>query len=100
MTALYICALFGACFMNIVNLIDLQNVPKERWPDFKSFIYWLPFIAWPLLGLALVYVYIQSDITLTPLLALNIGASAPFIIKSMGQANPFSKRTIDPGEGA
>lgn len=100
MTTIYICAVFGGLAINIVNLIELQNVPKERWPDFKSWIYWLPFIAWPLLAIGLVYAYINSGITLKPILALNVGASAPFIIKSFAQAVPISLRKIDPGEGA
>ena len=97
---IYLCALFGGFAINVVNLIELQNVPKERWPNFKSVLYWLTFIAWPFLGFGLVYVYISSGMTVEPILALNVGASAPFIVKSMAQAIPISLGKIDPGEGA
>ncbi len=98
--AIYLCAIFGGLAINVVNIIELQNVPKERWPNFKSVLYWVAFIAWPALGFGLVYVYINSGITMEPILALNVGASAPFILKSMAQAIPISLGKIDLGDGA
>lgn len=93
-------AAFGGFAINLLNLIELRNVPKERRPDFKDWLYWLTFLAWPFLGAGLAFVYLQSNMKLEPILALNVGLSAPLILKSMASANPFTPSNIDPGEGA
>jgi len=98
---IYLCALFGGFAINLVSIVELQNVPKERWPNFKNALYLLPFIIWPILGVGLVYVYASAPhIKLDPILAFNVGISAPLIIKSMAQAIPTSLGRVDPGEGA
>ena len=95
-----LCAAFGGFAINVLDLIDLKNIPKPERPDFKDFFYWLPFVVWPVLGAGLVFIYIQSGIELKPLLAVNIGISAPLILRSMAQVIPPKGKTIDPGENA
>jgi hypothetical protein len=45
-------------------------------------------------------VYQKSGTELSPVLAVNIGASAPLILRGMAAANPVARRRIDPGAGA
>lgn len=93
-------AALGGLAVNVLDLMELRNVPRERWPDFKSVVYWLPFVLWPLLGAFVAYVYQQSGTELNPVLAVNIGASAPLILRGMAAANPTARQRIDPGPGA
>lgn len=93
-------AFFGAIGMQLLGLMELKNVPKTQRPDFKDIFYWLPFIVGPILGGGLVMAYIYPAETLKPLVAINIGISAPLILKSMATINPLDKNGIDPGDGA
>ena len=90
-------AAFGGLAINGLSLLELKGVPKDKRPDFRDFFCWLPFLAWPLVGAVLAYAYTASGTALSPILAINIGASAPLIIRGMVSAAPSS---IDPGEGA
>ena len=93
-------AFLGGLTTDILQLIEVSKTPRNRRPNFKDKLYWFPYIAWPLLGALLAFVYLTSDITLRPILAFQVGLSAPMIIRSLASANPFAKATIDPGEGA
>ncbi len=93
-------AAFGALAIQLLILVELRNIKKAERPDFKDFFYWLPFIVGPIIGGGLAYAYICSGDTLKPLVAINIGVSAPLILRSMATINPFDSGGIDPGEGA
>jgi len=95
-----ICAAFGGLIINVLNLLEIGKIPKDRRPDFKDFFYWLPYLLWPLLGAGLAAIYIKSGVELKPILAMNVGISAPLIIRSMATINPFSANTQNPGVGA
>lgn len=93
-------AAFGGLLVNGLALLELHGTPKSLWPDFKDFFYWLPFIAWPVVGAVLVIAYSESGTSLNPIVSINIGASAPLLIRGMVNANPFQSKAIDPGPGA
>jgi hypothetical protein len=93
-------AAIGGFALNLLQLMELSKIPKERRPDFKDWLYWLPYIGWPFLGASLAFVYSASAIELKPIVAFNVGLSAPLIIRSLAAANPFEKTTINPGIGA
>ena len=78
----------GALAIKLMDLAELSNVPIERRPDLKDFFYWLPFLILPLVGGFLAYAYANSGTVLTPILAINIGASAPLILKSLASTIP------------
>jgi len=92
-------AVFGAVAMQLLSLMELRNIPKSERPDFKDFFYWLPFIVSPLIGGGLALAYIYPADALEPLVAINVGVSAPLILRSMANINPFDK-PIDPGDDA
>lgn len=92
-------AAFGAIGMQLLSLMEMRNIPKAERPDFKDIFYWFPFIVSPLIGGGLALAYIYPADVLKPLVAINVGVSAPLILRSMANINPFEK-PIDPGEGA
>lgn len=100
MNAQIMLAAFGGLVVNLLSLLEIRNVPKERRPDFRDFFYWLPFLAWPAMGSVLAFAYEASGVQLNPILAINVGVSTPLILRSMAEANPFKTNVIDPGEGA
>ena len=93
-------AFFGAFAMQLLSLLEIKNIPKAEHPDFRDFFYWLPFIVAPLVGAGLALAYIYPTDVLKPLVAINIGVSAPLILRSMASINPLDKGGINPGEGA
>lgn len=93
-------AFFGALGLKLLELAELHHVPKSSRPDYREFVYWIPFLIMPLLGGGLAYAYVMSDVQLKPMLAINVGVSAPLIFRAMAQINPWQPQAIDPGEGA
>lgn len=84
----------GGLFAEIFSLSKLRYLPLDARPLWvRSVWYWAITLAMILSGGALVGIYLGSGVTMTPLLAVNIGASAPLILQSLvSQAPP-----IDPG---
>lgn len=93
-------AFCGALAIKLLELTELHHVPKASRPDYTDVAYWLPFFILPFLGGGLAYAYVMSDVELKPMLAVNIGVSAPLILRAMAQINPLQSKSIDPGEGA
>ena len=79
----------GALAMNLVQLAELANVPRPDRPDtFRDPYYVVRFIVYPVVGGGLAYIYHSSGTTLSPILAVNVGVSAPLILKSFFAAIP------------
>jgi len=93
-------AAFGGFAINILHLVEYSKRPKIERPDFKDWMFWLPYPVWPVLGGILAYAYQESGVQLSPILALNVGLSAPLILRAMVEANPIKPSVVDPGEGA
>ncbi len=97
-------AMLGAFIMQLLGLLELSRVPIPERPDFRDLFYGLPFLIGPIVGgfLALVYIYPAEDPadTLKPLVAINIGVSAPLILRTMARINPFESRGIKTGSDA
>lgn len=93
-------ATIGGFSVNILQLMEYSKLPKLERPDFRDLLFWLPYAVWPILGGVLAFAYIESGINLSPILALNVGLSAPLIFRAMMEANPMKPAGIDPGDGA
>lgn len=80
----------GGVLINVVRLAELASVPKiERPPTFSDPLWVIfQFIALPLVGGVLAFLYHQDGAALKPLLAMNIGVSAPLILKTVWGAAP------------
>ncbi|MBI2399072.1 MAG: hypothetical protein HYV17_14885 [Xanthomonadales bacterium] len=90
---------FGALAAQLLNLMEIRNVPKTQRPDFVDPFYWLPFIVAPLVGGGLVFAYVSSGDVLKPLVAINVGVSAPLILRAMANINPLDRGgiAVEPG---
>ena len=100
MDTLIIMAVIGGLIFNFLQLMEFANIPKENRPDFKDWLYWVPYLVWPLLGGLLAFAYLESGLIFSPLIALNVGLSAPLIFRQMVNSNPMSPNQINPGDGA
>jgi uncharacterized membrane protein len=75
-------AFIGGILGNVIKLLDMLNKPtKDR--ATIDWIYWANFLVFPIVGVFLVYVHIYDGAQLTGWAAVNIGASAPLILKSL-----------------
>jgi hypothetical protein len=85
---LIIIAAIGGLAIQLLNLLELGNIKKEDRPDFKDFVYYIPYILNPLFAVLVTYVYLKSNTQLNPILALHLGASAPVILRSLAASIP------------
>lgn len=83
---------FGGMAVEVLRLYKLRT-SKKLPPYYKTKFYWIVTILMTLLGGGLVFTYLYSSITVTPILALNVGASAPLILASLAEGLP----PISPG---
>jgi hypothetical protein len=97
LTAPVVLAAIGGLVVNVLSLLELQNVPKDRRPDFSDPLYWLPFLAWPILGGIVGYLYNDATSPLGKLVAFHIGVSSPLILRTMVTVIPArAKDTLPP----
>ena len=90
----------GGFAINILHLIEYAKRPTIERPDFRDKLFYVPYVAWPVLGSILAYAYVESGVQLSPILALNVGLSAPLILRAVVEANPSKAMTINAGNGA
>lgn len=81
-------AMAGAFAIKLLEIAELHKITPTERPDFKDFLYWVPFLILPILGGGLTQVYVSSGTILSPLLAVNIGVSTPLMLRAMVQAVP------------
>lgn len=94
--AAFLFGTLGGVLINVVRLAELAALPRiERPPTFSDPLYVFQFVALPLVGGALAFVYQAEGVALKPLLALNIGVSAPLILKTLAAAVPRSPAKVD-----
>lgn len=90
-TELLLIAAGGGLGLQLLNLLELPNLEKKDRPNFKEFIYYIPYIVNPLIGAFIAFVYLKSNTVLNPILALHIGASAPVVLRTMASTLPKIK---------
>ncbi len=97
-TSPVILAAIGGLVVNLLSLIELQHIPKERRPDFKDPLYWLPFLAWPLLGGLVGFLYNDTNFPLGKFVSFHLGLSSPLILKVAASTIPSpSPPNLPPG---
>jgi hypothetical protein len=81
--------LLGGVFAELGGWFKLRQVVPKQLPEWiKSWFYWFTTILMCLAGGGLVVAYLKSGVTIVPILAVNIGASAPLILGSLGSHVP------------
>lgn len=90
----------GALGLRLLEFAELAKVPKANRPDLKDPIYWISFVIMPILGGGLAYAYVASSVEMKPMLAINVGVSAPLILRAMAQVNPLQSSSIKVAPGA
>ncbi len=96
MLTAFVLGFLGALLLNVVRLAELANTPKiERPPTVSDWAWWFQFLALPIVGGILTAVYAWDGAELSPILAMNVGISAPLIIKAMAAISPEVERRTD-----
>ena len=81
--------LAGGALAEVLGLWKMRQVAAAELPHYlKSPFYWCMTVAMVAVGGVVAFIYVQSGIILSPLLAVNVGASAPLIIGSLTAAPP------------
>ena len=87
--------ILGGLLAEVFSLSKLRYLPRHELPLWLTSVwYWIITVLLILSGGVLVGNYLGSGVAMTPLLALNIGASAPLILQSLVSQAP----AIDPGQ--
>ena len=88
-TAAFVFGTLGGLLINVVRLAELAAIPRiERPPTFSDPLWVFQFFALPIVGGILAFVYQTDGVALKPLLAVNIGVSAPLVLKTLAAAVP------------
>ena len=79
----------GVLLLNFVYLFELSKIsPIDRQVDFKEGLYWADFFGRPIVGGVLAWVYWFGGEEMGPILTMNIGITAPIILKAMAKVAP------------
>jgi hypothetical protein len=82
-------SVFGSLLGKLLVIRGLTNVPKQNRPGILSFAFLVSAVIDIILGFGFTYVqYMANDYAITPLLALQISASAPLIASSVINSMP------------
>ena len=79
----------GGAAAELVQWFGLRFTLHKGLPDWsKSWLYWAVTFLMAVSGGGLVFLYAMSGTVLSPILALNIGASAPLLLGKLVQQTP------------
>lgn len=89
----FLFGIIGGFFAEIFGLFNLRRSSPNKFPTWiKYWHYWVITLLMIASGGLLVIVYIKSGIDIKPIIAVNIGSSAPLIIQTLtAQAPKLSK---------
>lgn len=81
--------MFGGGLAEVLGLWRLRHTAPAELPHYlRSPFYWVMTILMVTSGGIVAFTYIKSGISLSPILAVNVGASAPLIIGSLTATAP------------
>lgn len=86
----------GGALAEVMRLFSLRHLAPGALPRWlRSWFYWLVTGLMTLAGGLLVVAYLKSGIQINPILAINVGASAPLIIGSFARQAPGSPGDVN-----
>lgn len=89
MNDFFIYGMIGGMLAELLGLYKLRTQAPNALPAyFRSILYWATTFGMILAGGVVVWVYTKSGLDLKPIIAVNIGASAPLILGSFIQTAP------------
>lgn len=89
MNEYFLYGIFGGLLAELLGLYQLRTQARSAIPSYlRSAFYWGTTIGMILAGGGLVFVYGKSGVNLNPIIAVNVGASAPLILGSLVQKKP------------
>jgi hypothetical protein len=93
----FLYGLLGGVLSEVLGLFRLRQQKIETLPEWlTSWFYWATTLSMVAAGGLLVLIYLRSGIAVQPILAVNVGASAPLLIGSvLGQAPPIPPGTVN-----
>ena len=92
----FLYGVFGGVLSEVLGLFKLRHQEPENLPTYlKSGFYWLVTTLMSLMGGVLVVIYLRSNFSLEPIVAVNIGASAPLILGTLTSQAPDPPSRID-----
>lgn len=73
----------------LLNLLEIVKLDASRRPNFKDWIYWLPYIIAPVLGGFAGYFSFHDNISsFTTMLGVQVGIAAPLTLKGLANIAP------------
>lgn len=78
----------GALSLELLNLAQALLSPGRKRPRLREPTYWFALLILTVLGAAVAAAYVLSGVTVVPIIAMNIGAAAPAMIRMMTDAAP------------
>ncbi|MCU7549862.1 hypothetical protein OCK74_12090 [Chitinophagaceae bacterium LB-8] len=77
----------------ILNLLEALKADPARQPNFKDWIYWLPYLIGPILGgFAGYYSFHDNPNSFTTTLGVQVGISAPLLLRGLAATIPTPQR--------
>jgi hypothetical protein len=88
----FLFGVLGGFLAELFELFKVRQQPRQDLPLWlKSPFYWVVTLLMIAAGGLLVVVYMKSGIDLKPIIAVNVGASAPLIISTLFAQTPSLK---------
>ena len=89
MNEYFMYGVFGGLLAELLGLYKLRTQVSATFPAYlRSPFYWVVTIGMILAGGGLVWLYHKIGLEFKPIIAVNIGASAPLILGSLVQSKP------------
>jgi hypothetical protein len=85
----FLFGVFGGLIATLPDFLRVTKLPLKSRPQWlKSPLFWLGVVIRVLFGGIVVIAYIRSGTPLNPILSINVGASLPFFIRTVGRGLP------------
>lgn len=88
--------LLGGVASEVSGVYELRRQDPSNWPSYMRMLsYWLVTAVMACLGGVLAYAYAESGIQVEPILAINVGASAPLILRQLKRTTPRPGQAVN-----